>query len=299
MGAALAYVQSASGGSSPVSITRSAPGGLRRDESRSSMNTQQTVSTNMTDDGSTGTSPTETQETPNYPPTLAQGTKQYLLLCVKTSSNQIRLDQIDLTHVADNAVLYHLIRTAYNKLRHQMKRNIFLVPTRVEYVNFELIQRRQTGECVGNYQIDSIPSIKEVMARQYTFWPCPPAIGSVPIQSHIFMHSFLTPGDHGTTRDFERLPKKVNTKLTCSAGATNARQVPMGWGIYIVEDLNTPLLASLLLAILLLVLIVTAVWSIHKDDIQGGMGIGQFALAFVTGVLATGALRNKASLGPG
>ncbi|KAK8005632.1 hypothetical protein PG990_011669 [Apiospora arundinis] len=178
-------------------------------------------------------------------------------------------------------------------------KNIFVIPTRIEFVNFELMQRTQTGECVGNYQTDSIPSIKEVMARQYTFWPCPPAIGSVPIQSHIFMHSFLTPGDHGTTRDFERLPKKVNTKLTCSAGATNARQVPMGWGIYIVEDLNTTLLASLLLAILLLVLIITTVWSIHKDDIQGGMGIGQFAIAFVTGVLATGALRNKASLGPG
>ncbi|KAK8877633.1 hypothetical protein PGQ11_002579 [Apiospora arundinis] len=299
MGAAVAYAQSASGGSSPVSVTRSAPGGLRRDDSRSSMNTQQTAFSSITDNGSTTTSPTQIQEMPNYPPTLAQDTKQYLLLCAKTGSNQIKLEQIDLTHVVDNAMLYHRIRTEYHKLRRQTKRNIFLVPTRVEYVNFELIQRRQTGECVGNYQIDSIPSIKEVMARQYTFWPCPPAIGSVPIQSHIFMHSFLTPGDHGTTRDFERLPKKVNTKLTCSAGATNARQVPMGWGIYIVEDLNTPLLASLLLAILLLVLIVTAVWSIHKDDIQGGMGIGQFAIAFVTGVLATGALRNKASLGAG
>lgn len=111
------------------------------------------------------------------------------------------------------------------------------------------------------------------------------------------MHSFLTSGDHGTTRDFERLPKKLHSKLISSAGATDARQVPTGWGIYIVEDVNTALLASLLLAVLLVVLIITAAWSIHKDDIQGGMGIGQFAIAFVTGVLATGALKNRASLG--
>ncbi|KAK8013296.1 hypothetical protein PG991_009567 [Apiospora marii] len=178
-----------------------------------------------------------------------------------------------------------------------MAKSFFLAPSRVEYVNFELMQRRQTGECVGNFQINSVPSIKEVLSRQYTFWPCPPVIGGIPIQSHIFMHSFLTPGDHGTTRDFERLPKKLHSKLICSAGATNARQVPMGWGIYIVEDLNTELLAALLLLVLLVVLIITAVWSVYNDDIQGGMGIGQFAIAFVTGVLATGALKNRASLG--
>ena len=295
--AAVVYAQSASSDSSAVSVASSGTFGRRREDSRSSSLTQPTLSTDVSDDGNIDNPPPGEESALSSPPPLEQSTRQYLLLCVKTGSNEIKLIQIDLTHVADNAILYHRIRTEYHKLRSQKARNIFVVPTRVEYVKFELMQRRQTGECVGNHQTDSIPSIKEVMNRQYAFWPCPPAIGSIPIQSHIFMHSFLTPGDHGSTRDFERLPKKLNTKLSCSLEGINARQVPVGWGIYIVEDLNTTLLASLLLAVLLVVLIITIAWSIQNDDIQGGMGIGQFAIAFITGVLATSALRNKASLG--
>ncbi|KAK8109674.1 hypothetical protein PG999_007811 [Apiospora kogelbergensis] len=276
--AAVVYAQSASSDSSAISVASSGTFGRRREDSRSSSLTQPTLSTDISDDGNINNPPPGEESALSSPP--PPGTEYQT---VPTALH--------------NAILYHRIRTEYHKLRSQMARNIFVVPTRVEYVKFELMQRRQTGECVGNHQTDSIPSIKEVMNRQYAFWPCPPAVGSIPIQSHIFMHSFLTPGDHGSTRDFERLPKKLNTKLSCSLEGINARQVPVGWGIYIVEDLNTTLLASLLLAVLLVVLIITIAWSIQNDDIHGGMGIGQFAIAFITGVLVTSALRNKASLG--
>ncbi|KAK7960317.1 hypothetical protein PG996_010963 [Apiospora saccharicola] len=198
---------------STVSTTSSGPRHRRSEGSRSSVGTHPTVSSTTSDSGTTPSSPTEAQQTLTSPPSLAPDTEQYLLLCVKTGPNQIKLAHLDLRGVVDNAILYHRIRTEYQKLRSYLASNLFVTPSRVEYVNFELMQRRQTGECVGNYQTNSVPSIKEVMSGQYTFWPCPPVIGGIPIQSHIFMHSFLTPGDHGSTRDFERLPKKLKSKL--------------------------------------------------------------------------------------
>ncbi len=161
---------------------------------------------------------------------------------------------------------------------------------------FDLIYRTSTGECVGNSETNSIPPLKEVVEHRYTFSPCPPRIGAVPIQSHIFMHSFLHPGDHTGAVAIHQLPKKVGGKLSCIGQPINHCELPYGWGIYIVEGIDQPLVALSLAFVLLFVFLVASCRSVLNTDVQGGMAIGQFALALValafsTVAVATGTLQ--------
>ncbi|KAI1082511.1 hypothetical protein F5B20DRAFT_531577 [Whalleya microplaca] len=217
----------------------------------------------------------------SHPPQLPPGTKKYLLLCVNTGPYQIKLSHIDLTYIANDETLYTKIRESYREMRGRLSRNAFVIPKTIEYIKFDLMQRRITGECVGNYQTNCIPSIKEVLDQQYVFFPCPPQTGTVPIAPHLFMHSFLRPGDHTGGLATMCLPKKVGRKLRFYKPASDTYTLPFGWGVYIVEGLNTKLVALVLISATLAAFLVASLWSGLRGDVQGGMGIGQFALAFV------------------
>ncbi|KAI0148403.1 hypothetical protein GGR57DRAFT_240064 [Xylariaceae sp. FL1272] len=227
-------------------------------------------------------------------PDLPAGTKKYLLLCVNTATYQIQLAQIDVTNVVDDALLYTYVRRAYSNMRGSLRNNRLISPKTIEYVKFELVHRNRTGECVGNYEKDSIPGLDEVMRKEYTFRPCPPRIGPLPIQPHLFMHSFNNPGDHLGGLTVQQLPKKVGRKLKCTTQPRDPLHIPHGWGVYIVEGLYT-FFASLLLAVILVIItLIVSLWSVLKSDVQGGTGgIGQYALAVVGTVVAIGALTWK------
>ncbi len=119
---------------------------------------------------------------------------------------------------------------------------------------------------MGNIWIDSIPSNEEVLKAEYAFNPCPPDIGKLPIPPHVFMHSFREPGDHTGSLAFERLPKKLWEKLSCG---NNQRNVPVGWGIYIIEGYNWKLISRCILGALFAIFILTLLWGILKKDVQG------------------------------
>ena len=255
----------------------------------------------------------------NGAPPIQPGTKLFLLLCVNTGPFQIKLDQVDLTHVGYDEILFCQIREAYRKMRGSLTRNPFVVPKAVEYVKvrlrvlgvhtqkgndtdqcliqFELVRRSKSGECVGNKEVNSIPSEKEVRAGEYAFFPCPPRIGRLPIQSHLFMHSLLNPGDHSGNLAVQQLPKKVGTKLVCTSGYMNgpAASTPSssGWGIYIVEGPNVTLVVWLLGAGLLSIFLLTTVWATVYKDVQAGMGIGQFGLALLALMLTTAVVKES------
>lgn len=126
-----------------------------------------------------------------------------------------------------------------------------------------------------------------MLKKEYSFKPCPPNIGKLPIPPHIFMHSFRDPGNHTGSLAVERLPKKLRQKLTCR---NNQLNVPVGWGVYIMEGYNWKLIlwcaAGTFFAILLFVLL----WCHLKKDVQGGMGMGQYSIAILAFVLAMIAL---------
>ncbi|KAI8626061.1 hypothetical protein F5Y19DRAFT_478893 [Xylariaceae sp. FL1651] len=291
--AAVEFAQEAAGSSSSIRVTESNHAHREHSGSSSQFNPPPRSNTSLT---SPSEPPTPVEGQPGFaftPPELAPGTKKYLLLCVNTGPYQIRLAQIDLTRIIDDALLYSLIREKYRQLRGTLRRNRFIVPRTIEYVKFELVLRSRTGECVGNYEKDSIPSRDEVTKREYTFSPCPPRVGTVPIQPHVFMHSFLNPGDHLGQLTVLQLPKKVGRRLKCVTQPRDPSDVPYGWGIYIVEGLDTLLVSLLLAVVLSSVTLLVVLWSALEGDVQGGTGLGQYALAAVGTAVAIGAFTWK------
>lgn len=150
-------------------------------------------------------------------------------------------------------------------------------------MQFELIRRARSGECIGNFEKDSIPPEEKVLEQEYAFQPCPPTIGKLPIPPHTFMHSFQDPGDHTGDLAVRRLPKKLWRKLTCDKEQLKA---PAGWGIYIVEGYNWRLISRCAGIAFLVTFILTIVWSSLKQDVQGGTGIGQYCIAAIALALA-------------
>ncbi|KAI1324067.1 hypothetical protein F5Y16DRAFT_323693 [Xylariaceae sp. FL0255] len=182
-------------------------------------------------------------------------------------------------------------------MRGPLAKIIFRTPKTVEYVKFELINRKITGECIGNYVKNSIPELKEIMKREYELSPYPPSLRDVPLQSHVFMHTFLNPGDHTSGNAVRQLPKKLGCEPKCVSQQQRQQPQqsqqsqrlpgppdvpPIGWGIHIIEGPNTAVVSALLGAALCLVTFMVLIWSASRDDIQGATGIGQYLLALIT-----------------
>ncbi|KAI1112800.1 hypothetical protein F5Y14DRAFT_420264 [Nemania sp. NC0429] len=292
---AIEYAQAASGSTSPITVSQTTASGA---SNTTQVTGSPSSSASMIQSGPSAANITNglTPGSIFIPPILPMGTKKYLLVCVNTGRYEIKLEQIDLTNVALDVSLFSALREKYESMRGKLKRNMFMVPRTVEYVKFELVRRSGTGECVGNYEKNSIPSQVEVAKKEYAFSPCPPRVGAVPVQPHIFMHSFLNPGDHLGELAVLQLPKKVGRRLKCVTQPRDPLDVPYGWGIYIVEGINTLLVAVLLIGALGVVTLAVLLWSALKSDVQGGTGIGQYALAVVGTVAAIGALAKEPPL---
>ncbi|KAJ8131083.1 hypothetical protein O1611_g2546 [Lasiodiplodia mahajangana] len=283
---AIEYAQAASGSTSSIAVS----GASTSDNSSiQTSNSLLSPTAQLGANVSSVTGPAVAQVQPNSiftPPVLPKGTKKYLLLCVNTGQFEIKLQQIDLTHTSLDVAMFSLIREKYESMRGPRIKRIFTVPKTIEFIKFELVHRSSTGECVGNYEKNSIPGKLEVANREYTFSPCPPRIGTMPIHPHVFMHSFLNPGDHLGKLALLQLPKKVGRRLQCAPQSRDPSDLPYGWGIYIVEGLNTILVSLLLLGIVGVVTLIVLLWSAIKSDVQGGTGIGQYGLAVMGMIVA-------------
>lgn len=62
--------------------------------------------------------------------------------------------------------------------------------------------------------------------------------------------------------------------------------MPVGWGIYIVEGYNWRLIIRCSGSAFLATFILTIVWCLLKNDVQGGTGIGQYSIAVIALALA-------------
>ena len=262
----------------------------------SSSNVSATTDT-TTDSNSTGATTRSAGSRPESPntvpsdeelsqpePFLPVGTKKYMLLCVNTSGPrgipQRKLANVDVTDVECGAEMFQRLRNAYYALR--PGRNPFFVPRTMHYVKFQLLFLQKSGECIGAYEVDSIPSRNEVIKQEYAFSPCPPRIGRLPLPPEIFMHGFLDPGDHLGPMAVEMLPKKLWCRLRWDVRANDRYNVPEGWGFYIREGINWPLVSWCTGVALIVVTALTMSWSIWAGDIQGGTGLGQYCLAVLT-----------------
>ncbi|KAK4185326.1 hypothetical protein QBC35DRAFT_534289 [Podospora australis] len=241
--AAISFAQAASGQNATTASTRtsslstltSTSSGTESSDSSSTSGTTGSSSR----PGSPNTIPSDLDEETGTPPEpfIPAGTKKYMLLCVNTGSTrgiaQRKLANVDVTHVNCSGQMFQRLQNAYRSLRNPW--NPLLVPKTMQYVKFELLFLQKSGECVGSYETNSIPSQKEVLRQQYAFSPCPPKF-NLPLPPDIFMHGFLDPGDHLGPMAVDMLPKKLWSKLRWNQ---NERfDIPVGWGFYIEEGIN-------------------------------------------------------------
>ncbi|RYP44158.1 hypothetical protein DL768_009352 [Monosporascus sp. mg162] len=238
------------------------------------------------------------QEAPD--PFIPAGTKKYMLLCVNSGIRLIRLANVDVTDVSNEQEMFERLQAAYHEFRGKWRGNLLIKPKSMHYVKvspslftsqatniqvpanprqFQLLYLKKSMECVGSYQINSVPSRKEIISQEYAFSPCPPLLGDVPIPPNIFMHIFLNPGDHLGSMATEMLPKKLRIKLFSDGSINNAFDLPVGWGFYIVEGVDWFLTGWCVISIVLMITVLTVTWSITMQDVQGGTGIGQYCVA--------------------
>ncbi|KAJ2903928.1 hypothetical protein MKZ38_009092 [Zalerion maritima] len=186
---------------------------------------------------------TATSSVPSIPQ-LSPGIAKYLLLCVNKSSNEIKLEHVDMTYVSHDEVLFRKIKSHYEDVRgcsSSRLMSLLLVPKSMHFVKFELIRRCKSEECIGSWEPDSFPTLKEIINEEYHMNPASPEIGKLPLRPSDFMHYFLDPGDHAHSLAVERLPKKLRVRVSADPNNTN---IPVAWGVYIVEGLNYWLVSS-------------------------------------------------------
>ncbi|KAJ4179460.1 hypothetical protein NW767_014613 [Fusarium falciforme] len=270
-------------GASSVSVE------ISDDASSSTSSTTQAstgASSSLSSNGPPPSSPsapsTDSNELPD--PFIPAGTKKYMLLCVNTGMRLIKLANVDVTDVADAEEMFRRLRMAYYQLRGPRRRNPLVKPKSMHYVKFQLLSLLKSKECIGNYQINSIPSRKEIFRQEYAFRPCPPLLGDLPMPPAIFMHSFLNPGDHLGPMAVEMLPKKLQRALEWDHDAANgsAFNIPCGWGFYIVEEFDWIRIAWCVVVAAVVLSLFAVLWCVLVQDVQGGVGIGQYCIGLLT-----------------
>lgn len=111
--------------------------------------------------------------------------------------------------------------------------------------------------------------------KQYEYLPRP-AETIPPVGPNTFMHFFHNP-EHAPTFDhlLNRMPKKIDGRVKIEADASTE----FGWGIHFIEELSRVRVSILAFVVLLICLLFGILWTIIKDDIQGGFGVAGFLAA--------------------
>ncbi|KAI1735820.1 hypothetical protein F4680DRAFT_433980 [Xylaria scruposa] len=293
--AGIAFAQQASGSSNIDSVSyRSSD---VDDSSSTSSSTQTFARRNLSQSSdpslnSPSTAPsTNSDATPD--PFIPAGTRKYLLLCVNTRIRRISLANVDVTDVVNDEEVFKKMQAEYCNLRGRRRRNPFIKPKMMHYIKFQLLHLQKSKECVGNYEVNSIPSRTEIYREEYAFNPCPPMLGDLPIPPALFMHAFLDPGDHMGSMAMEMLPKKLRKELSWDGSLNNPLNVPIGWGFYIIEGLDWLCVTWCIVITTLTVTLVTIFWSALMQDVQGGTGIGQYCIAVLAMIVSAALLATE------
>lgn len=79
---------------------------------------------------------------------------------------------------------------------------------------FQMLSLEKSNECVGRCTTKSIPFEKEVLEQEYILNGCSPALVNDLVPSDLFVHVFLSPGDHPGSMVAEMLPQKLRSKIS-------------------------------------------------------------------------------------
>ena len=204
-----------------------------------------------------------------------QSKKRFLELCVNTGEFQRQLAEIDVSSVKSDAQLFDLIRERYRGLRSFRLKYFLLKPADVHFVQFSVEDRYRVGILDKPM---AIPSEAEMVSEGYDYRPR--SLKPPPIPANIFLHHLANPGPHKRLVWGNRMPQKLDNSILQSQCPDDG--LVTGWGVHIIEGLNKSILLLCTLAGLVVSGIVAMAWSIARDDVQGGFGIG----AWLTSVQA-------------
>lgn len=115
------------------------------------------------------------------------------------------------------------------------------------------------------------------MSHQYKYEPMPSDF-MPPIGSNLLVHLLENPTHAGSLPHlYKRVPQKLQDRLSpCVQKGTS-----VGWGLALVEGIDYFIFFLCGCAEFLISLLVALAWTLGKDDIQGGFGIGGFLLSFM------------------
>jgi hypothetical protein len=193
---------------------------------------------------------------------------------VNTGEFQKQLAEIDVSSVTSDGQLFHLIRQRYHDVR-RFRVNYFLLrPVDVHFVQFSVEDRYRVGICATPM---AIPSETDMKTRGYTYNPYP-LDPPLPIPTEAFLHYLSKPDPHKRLSWGKRIPQKLGSSILLQP----PDDLVIGWGLHIIEALNKVTVLLCVLAGVTVSGIIATAWSIARDDVQGGFGIG----AWVSSVLA-------------
>jgi len=130
---------------------------------------------------------------------------------------------------------------------------------------------------VARIEIDSVPP--ENLNDEYTF-NATLADAVPPIGPNMMLHFYENPKDvsQHSSKLYERIPKKLRTKLSVSSTDDHARVE--GWGILITEGFNWSIFFLYSILAFFACLVCGTVYAILRDDIQGGFALAGLLFAF-------------------
>lgn len=145
---------------------------------------------------------------------------------------------------------------------------------------------KMSTHCVGVLET-AYPLPLKVTNQRYHYIPCPINL-KPPICANVFMHAFFHPGVHTFQFWLNRLPKKLKDELIISSSMeVQALEPKIGWGIHIIEGLNSFFVTCMMIGLLLCTGVFAVVWSVVRHgNLQEGFGIGQYLVAIEAAIMS-------------
>ncbi|KAI0376042.1 hypothetical protein F5Y04DRAFT_293246 [Hypomontagnella monticulosa] len=195
----------------------------------------------------------------------------YLLTCLPFGRWVSKLYQQEICTIYSDQDFFSLLRMLYHSNRRRLSLSWLRRVKGIHFVQFD-VHRTDLAD------IRSAPAIPpETLRDEYQYDPMPAQL-LPPIGPNMLVHFFENPTHAGVLPDlYKRIPKKLRHKLTpCQVTGMST-----GWGLQIVEGIDTFVFFICGCGCFLICLVVAISWSAAKQDIQGGFGIGGFLLAFM------------------
>lgn len=147
----------------------------------------------------------------------------------------------------------------------------------MEFVYFGL-ERNKT---VHIFQKPSIPTKKDVNAKEWQYCPCPLRPPS-PMPSSTFIHYLSRCSEDPTAGNgksiwLDRLPKKLNEPLK-----NTAEDLAMAWGLHIIEGPDMTMIVWVMLCVLAICFGPVIAYVVLRKDVQGATGIGGLYVSTLT-----------------